>query len=437
MVNSDVKGDVPKNTREAYAKIRDWIDKDSLWRSNCLNMIASENIISPAVKSALTTDFEGRYAEGRPGDRFYQGTWMFDEIEIIGEELFKRLFGAVDVDLMPKSGTGANFAVVHALSSLDDLVMSLRLEDGAHISHTKVSTLGYLRRGWDFLPFDPELMNIDVDASTKKIRERKPKMVFTGGSVFLFPHPLRELSEACEDAGSKLVYDGAHVAGLIAGGEFQEPLKEGADLMTFSTHKTFPGPQGGAIIFANNGDSVKKIKKSVFPGVTSNHHLHHVVGKAIAAAEMLEFGADYASQILRNSKALAEELSSLGVSVVGSDVGFTESHQILLDVSENGGGSKCAEDLERSNIIVSKQTLPWDSLEEVADPSGLRIGSQELTRLGMKEPEMKEVASLMKRVIVDKKDPRKIKEEVIELKKNFNTVKFCFEPGEAYKYLTK
>jgi glycine hydroxymethyltransferase len=437
MVNSDVKGDVPDSSKKAYERIKYWMRLDAQWRRECINLIASENIVSPAVKAALCSDFEGRYAEGRPGKRYYQGTWMLDEIEIIGQELTKRLFECENADLSPVSGVVANLASLMALANSGDSIMSLSLANGAHISQTSISAAGVLGLKSAYLPFSVEEMNIDADAAKKEIARVKPKLVIVAGSVYLFPHPVSELKEACDRVGARMMYDGAHVAGLIAGKAFPNPLKEGCDVVTFSSHKTFPGPQGGMILYNDSvgKDLKKRLMEAAFPRLMSSHHLHHVVGKAIAAAEMLEFGEDYAKQTVKNSKTLAAALYGEGIEVLGKKNGFTRSHQVLIDVREYGGGREIAEKLEKANVITSKQMLPWDN--EPENPSGIRIGTQELTRLGMKEKEMDSVAGLISRVAVQKEDPGQVKLDVIALKKKYNKVQYCFEPGEAYDYLDK
>jgi len=437
MVNSDVKGVVPKETKAAYEKIKYWMKLGTEWRKNCINMIASESVVSPAVKAALVSDFEGRYAEGWPGSRYYQGTWMFDEIELIGQELIKRLFECDIADLSPVSGVVANLAALIALADYGDTIMSLSLANGAHISQTNISAAGILGFKSVYLPFDVEEMNIDAKKAQEEILKTKPKLVIVAGSMYLFPHPVAELSEACKKVGAHMMYDGAHVAGLIAGKAFPNPLKQGCDVVTFSSHKTFPGPQGGMILYNNSLDKEtrKRLKMATFPKLMSSHHLHHVVGKAIAAAEMLEFGEEYAKQTVKNSKTLAAALYGEGIEVLGKKNGFTKSHQVLIDVRKQGGGQSVVENMERANIIASKQMLPWDNNSE--SPSGIRLGTQELTRIGMKERDMDKVADFMKRIAVDKEDPENVKLDVIQFKKKFNKVQYCFESGEAYDYLGK
>jgi glycine hydroxymethyltransferase len=437
MTNADVKGQVPVKTTAAYDRIKYWMRLGSGWRRECINLIASENVVSPAVRAALSSDFEGRYAEGRPGKRYYQGAWMFDEIEIIGQELTKRLFECDNADLMPISGVVANLATLMSLSKYGDRIMSLSLQDGAHISQTNISAAGILGLKSTYLPFDREEMNIDAERAKKDIIKTKPKLVIVAGSVYLFPHPVAELKEACEVVGARMMYDGAHVAGLIAGKAFPNPLKEGCDVVTFSSHKTFPGPQGGMMLYNDSvgEDTKKRLRSSVFPKLISSHHLHHVVGKAIAAAEMLEFGKDYAKQIVSNAKTLAAALYGEGIEVLGKKNGFTRSHQVLVDVGEFGGGANVVENLEKANIITSKQLLPGGA--DVENPKGIRLGTQELTRIGMKEKDMDTVADFISRIAVKGEEPEQVRLDVIRFKKKFNKVHYCFDEGEAYDYLNK
>ncbi|MCS7103287.1 MAG: aminotransferase class I/II-fold pyridoxal phosphate-dependent enzyme, partial [Candidatus Korarchaeum sp.] len=278
-------------------------------------------------------------------------------------------------------------------------------------------------------------MNIDIDKSLKRMEESKPKLVILGGSVILFPHPVREISDACRSIGALLHYDAAHVAGLIAGKQFQQPMEEGADVMTMSTHKTLFGPQHGVVV-TNDEEKFEKIKLANFPGLLSNHHLHSVAALALAAAEMLAFGEDYAKQVIKNAKSLARAMHDEGFNVVAEHLGFTESHQVLLDVDALGGGYKCEKLLEEANIIVNRNLLPWDIKRgrSFKDPGGLRLGVAELTRLGMSEDEMVEIAKLYRKVLLDKEDPRKVAEKVAALRRRFRTVKYAFEEGPAYEY---
>ncbi|AAB85857.1 serine hydroxymethyltransferase [Methanothermobacter thermautotrophicus str. Delta H] len=411
-------------------KIRQLMKDHNSWMESSINLIASENITSSRVKEALLSDLSHRYAEGLPGERLYEGCRYIDEIEELTIELSKRLFRAEHANVQPTSGVVANLACFFATAEVGDPIMAMEVPYGGHISHARVSAAGV--RGFQIYthPFDFENMNIDADAMKKKILEVKPRIILFGGSLFLFPHPVEEALEAAEEVGARIMYDGAHVLGLIAGGYFQDPLREGADMLVGSTHKTFPGPQGGIILCRE--ELAADIDEAVFPGLVSNHHLHHVAGLGIATAEMLEFGAEYAAQTINNARKLAENLHELGFNVLCEHLDFTESHQVVMDVSDIGRAAEISKRLEANNIILNKNLLPWDDVNRSDDPSGIRIGTQEITRRGMKESEMSEVAEYIKRVVMDGKD---VRDEVAEFMSSYTRVHYAFEDSEAYKYM--
>jgi glycine hydroxymethyltransferase len=411
-------------------KIRNIMKKHNHWMENSMNLIASENITSSAVKEAMVSDLSHRYAEGLPCSRLYEGCEHIDSIENLTIDLSKKLFDAEHANVQPTSGVVANLACFFAFANVNDSLMAMEVPYGGHISHAKVSAAGIRGLKVYTHPFNQETMNIDADVMKKQILEIKPKIVLLGGSLFLFPHPVEEAREAADEIGAKVMYDGAHVLGLIAGKCFQDPLKEGADMMVGSTHKTFPGPQGGIILC--NDDIKDKIDEAVFPGVVSNHHLHHVAGLGIATAEMLEFGQEYANQIIKNAKALAQNLYERGFNVLCEDLDFTESHQVAMDVSDLGRASELSKRLESNNIILNKNLLPWDDVNRSDDPSGIRVGTQELTRRGMKEPQMSEVAEYIKRVVMDNKN---VKSDVTDFMGEYNRVNYSFSNDEAYKYI--
>ena len=405
-------------------------------------MIASENVASKAVKEVLSSDLGQRYAEGWPGERVYAGCKYIDQIELAAMDLAKKLFRAEFADVRPVSGACANLAVYSAIADPNDAMMALSIPNGGHISAGKKEFSGTagLVHGLDveYFVFDKESMNINVDETKKKLRNlksegRKLKIVMFGGSLLLFPQPVTEISEVAEEIGAVPCYDAAHVAGLIAGGQFQDPLREGAHIMNFSTHKTLFGPQGGTIVArAQYGES---IKKAVFPGTSSNHHLHHVAAKALTFAEFLKFGKPYAKDVTVNAIALAERLSELGEKVVGENMGYTKSHQVALDITKYGDGGTVEKKLESMNIIVNRQLLPGDlqAGRHYTNPGGVRLGVPELTRLGMKKSEMKEVAEILHFALNTDK-VADVKKRVLRLRKSHQKVHYSFGSSPAYFY---
>jgi glycine hydroxymethyltransferase len=264
----------------------------------------------------------------------------------------------------------------------------------------------------------------------------KVRLVMFGGSVFLFPHPVKELSDFLKARDIIIGYDAAHVAGLIAGKKFQDPLREGADVMSMSTHKTFFGPQRGAIVSFEK--YAEKIKKAVFPGVTSNHHLNTLAGLSIAALEILKFGKKYADDVIKTAKKLAEALYERGFDVVGEKKGFTESHQILVDVTKYGLGGDIERKLENAGIIVNRNLMPWDPQRGLhyENPGGIRLGVQELVRIGMGPSEMIDVARFFERAIIKEENPETIRREIADFRKDYQDVHYCFRSlKKAYEYL--
>jgi len=425
---------------ETFKEIRELLMKHHEMFTDAIPLIASENVTSPAVREAISCDFSHRYAEGWPGERVYAGCKYIDQIELQCMELAKKYWRARFADVRPISGVVANLIAYTALSKPGDKLMCLEIPDGGHISHNLTSRNVHGLE-IEYLVFDNVEMNIDIDKSIARIKEVKPKLIVLGASVFLFPHPVKELSEAAHEIGATVIYDAAHVAGLIGSGYFQQPLEEGADIMTCSTHKTFPGPQHGCILGRGNEKVHKKIKSAAFPYMLSNHHLHNVAGFAVALTEMLEFGKEYHKTIIQNAKDLAQALYERGFNVLMERKGFTESHTIIIDIIKFGKsvgyGATIEKILEDANIIANRNLIPGDfeAGRRFQDPGGLRIGTSEVTRLGMKKKEMEQIAEFIKQLIVDRKDI-KTREEVKQFRKNFQHVQYCFESKtKAYEYL--
>ena len=431
--------------KESYEKVFSSLEKHHNWFENSIPLIASENIPSPAVREAVMSDFGNRYAEGWPGERVYAGCTHIDEVEIQCMKLAKRLFDAEFADVRAVSGVVANLAIYSSYSNPGDVMMASSIPAGGHISHGKKEHSGTagLVHGLDieFFAFDPEEMTLDVDKTKAKVedlksQDRLPKIAMFGGSVFLFPHPVKELADFLKGHDMHINYDAAHVAGLIAGGKFQDPLREGTDTMTMSTHKTLFGPQGGLVLGFDRHE--ESIKKAMFPGLTSSHHIHHMAGKAVAFAEALEFGKDYAAQTINNAKALAAELNNVGFKVLGEKRGYTESHQTVVNVLDYGDGGTIEADLEKANIIVNRQLIPGDlkANRHYMHPGGIRLGTSEITRLGMKESEMKEIAAMIKDVVIDKKEPGEMTAKIAEFRKEFQKTQYCFDNKVgAYEYI--
>ena len=397
--------------------IEDIIAQQNTWRqTQTINLIASENTPSAAVRRVQNSDFMGRYAEGHPNEgdhvnRYYQGTRYIDEIERMAHDEIIELFHARQADVRPISGNAANTAIALGLLRGGDTIVANSTDAGGHISHGPVGVFGrrIQSRGQSlklggansvhlhYLPLTADHYHVDAQKTIELIDMVSPQLVVMGKSLFLFPEPVAEVAAFCKTKDIPLLYDGAHVLGLIAGGQFQSPLQEGATWMTGSTHKTFPGPQRGVILGNLDAEGEKKYwpaaDRGVFPGSSSNHHLNTLPALVVATREMKQYGREYAAQIVRNAQALGRSLDVLGTAVEARDFGYTRSHMIAVNVAQAGGGVEVAKRLEANDIIVNYNMVPGDT--DPRNPSGLRIGVPEMTRFGMDERAMGELAQLI------------------------------------------
>lgn len=428
--------DSNSNSIESLNFFREQVEQHHSRFEASIPLIASENLVSRAAMDMFTTDLHNRYAEGLPGSRYYEGNEDYDPIESHTEELAKKLFNAPFADVRPISGTAANISALFSLASPGDKFMAPELAAGAHISTQKFGAAGLRGLTTITYPSIHETMSIDTDLAVKAILEEKPRICYVGQSVYLFPNDLKPIVEAAEEVGANTMYDGAHVLGLIAGKQFQDPLGDGMNLITASTHKTLPGPQHGVILGNDdvtlpNGKSLHKtIRNKVFPGVHSNHHLHKVAAFGVSLAEAIEFQEDYAKDIISNAKALAEGLWNRGMKVFAADQGFTESHTVLVDVSERGGGADVSKRAESQGLIMNKNMLPGDT--SAVKPSGIRLGTPEMTRLGMGKDAMDEVADLIHLASLGGNESE-VRERAKTLKEQYCKIHYCWEyEGKAY-----
>jgi glycine hydroxymethyltransferase len=411
-----------------FEKTADLINKQDEWRDRCINLIASENVQSKKVRSFAGSDFTHRYAEGHPGERYYKGTNFIDQIESDLKLNLKNIFKCEHTEVRPISGTNSNEAIFSKFVNKEDIVMANSTPGGGHISHHRLGALGKFTKNIIDFPLTADGYHLDIEKTKDLINRIKPKMIVLGKSLFLFPEPIAELRDVCEQNKTKIIYDGAHVLGLIAGKCFQDPLGDGALMVSASTHKTYFGSQRGLILSNMDDESWRKVDRGAFPGSSSNHHLGTLAQMALSTVEFMEFGDQYASQVIKNAKHLAVALEREGFCVAAKDFGYTESHQVALNVNEYGGGSLISTLLEQNDIILNMNMLPHEPLKNHNNPEGLRIGVAEMTRYGMNEPEMEKIAELMKEVVIEKKS---VKEEVNKLRDGYQDVKYSFDSTEA------
>jgi glycine hydroxymethyltransferase len=381
--------------------------KHEAWRGKeCLNLIPSENVTSDEVRRLLGTDFGHRYTAR---DGFYSGTKYTDEVEAFAKELASSQFQAPYSGVRPLSGHVANLALLFAFTQPGDAILSVFSGQGGYPGVSEQGACGRLELKNLYFPLCNEDSRIDINKAQTIIRKQKPKIVIFGASMILFPHPLKELEQIAHDSGAVVAYDGSHVLGLIAGKQFQDPLREGADILLGSTHKSFFGPQGGILLAKSEfGEKLDSVLDSA---VLDNAHWNRIAALCQALMEVREFGVDYALQVKKNAKALGRALIEEEIPVRCKDEGITESHQVALAYGKYMEGGKIARRLEKYNIITD---------------IGIRLGTCEITRFGMKEDDMGRIAGLISASIRGSKPPGEIKREVKNLRNDFSEIHFCF-----------
>ena len=366
-------------------------------QQNNLELIASENLVSPEVMATMGSVLTNKYAEGYPGHRYYGGCEYVDIAERICIERAKEIFSAKFANVQAHSGSQANFCVYLALCQPGDTVLGMDLSTGGHLTHgSKASFSGKFYHS-EFYGVDPETGFIDYDEVRRKAEEVKPKMIIAGASAYPRIIDFKKFAEIAHDVGAYLMVDMAHIAGLVAAGEHPNPVPY-ADVVTTTTHKTMRGPRGG-IILTNNEEIAKKIDRAMFPGTQGGPLMHIIAAKAVAMGEALrpEF-KDYQSQIVKNAKVLAETLTAGGIDLVS---GGTDNHLMLLDLRKlDMSGQELEDRLDRVRITVNKNSIPGDT-RPVTETSGVRVGTPAVTTRGFKEEEMKIVGDLILKAIFD------------------------------------
>ncbi|MFQ6106337.1 MAG: serine hydroxymethyltransferase [Thermoplasmata archaeon] len=398
-------------------KVLEFVKQHEKWRSECINLIPSENVTSDALRKLLASDFGHRYTlplneylHGVFVDNAYRGAEYIDEVESYGEKLAEEVFQCSYSNLKPLSGHISSIMMVLSCCKKGDTMMCVDPADGGYDGYARENVPGMLGMECKYLPFDRDRWNIDHGRAADEIKRISPSLVVVGTSFLLFPYDVEEIRAACDDSGARLGYDASHVLGLIAGGEFQRPFSEGVDVVIGSTHKSFFGPQGG--IFLTDDEAIfMEGKRNVTWRLLDNAHWHRIAALTLALEEMKEFGEEYASQCLRNASGLAKRLHENGIPVRFENEGFTRSSLILLD----GDRIESNMDLKMNDLSIrlEKSNIIIDSVG--------RLGVNEVTRLGGKEHHMEDLASLIARCV----SGEDVSEDVRKLR-NTLSLSFCF-----------
>lgn len=399
-------------------EIQHLIQEEERRQENNLELIASENIASLAVRHAMMSVLTDKYAEGYPGKRYYGGCEVVDEVETLAIERVKELYGCQFANVQPHSGAQANMAVYFAFLKPGDTLMAMNLAHGGHLTHG--SPVNFTGQLYNIVPYgvDPDTEYIDYDKFAEDARINRPKMIVSGATAYSRRFDFARIREIADEVGALHMCDMSHYSGLIAAGEYPSPI-EHCDFVTSTTHKSIRGPRGGMILW-NKEEYNKPINMSVFPGIQGGPLMHVIAAKAIAFKEALAPGyKEYQAQIRKNATALAEAMTAEGFRIVS---GGTDSHLMLVDLRPFGVTGKVAQVvLDQANITTNKNSIPNDP-EKPFVTSGIRLGTPAVTTRGMKEPEMAEIARLIAKTLKAREEEASvsaIREEVIGLTSRF------------------
>ena len=375
------------------------IQKEEARQQHGLELIPSENYASLAVREALSSPFTNKYAEGYPGKRYYGGQEHTDTIETLAIERAKQLFGARYANVQPLSGAPANIAVYFALLQPGDTVLGMDLSHGGHLSHGHpVTAMTQVFRFVRYKMSNIETGEIDYEAMREIARREKPKIILAGFSAYSRELDYSKFVDIAREVGAYTMADVAHIAGLIAGGALKNPFDAGFDIMTTTTHKTLRGPRGGMILVRESSELIEKINKTVFPGLQGGPHMHNITAKAVAFHEALQPSfKTYATQVLKNAKAMEEVFKEHGVRMLG---GGTSNHLLLLDVFGSLGisGKEAEVLLDSVGLTVNKNAIADDTRKPM-DPSGIRLGTPAITTRGFTEKDCALIATHIVRVL--------------------------------------
>lgn len=411
--------------REIAENIHTLVRQHDDWRSKCLNMLASENVIGKSARSLLDSDMATRLTEGFPGSKYFpppKQNRYINEIEATIISLAKMLFRAKYVEWRPLNSTMANAVVLFALTKPGDVIMVQSMPGGGNMSYHPVAIPGL--RGLITKDLPPtEDFRINISTLREMVYEVNPKFFVIGGGRIIFPFRLKELRKIADEVGAKILYDGAHVGPLLATGFFQDPLSEGADVVTVSTHKMMGGPVGG-LVLTNNKILAKKVLQLTSPAFIQTRDLNKYAACAHILAEMVVFGEAYAKQVVINAQTLATALAEEGFQVLGKKEGYTRTHQVILDVRDLDA-TLVEKRCQACNILIHKTELLGD--HKLGFRTGMRITVQEITRQGMKEEEMKQVTRFIRKAAIDGEDPPKLAGEIEVFVQDFQQIQYSFD----------
>ncbi|MEQ9555293.1 MAG: aminotransferase class I/II-fold pyridoxal phosphate-dependent enzyme [Rhodospirillales bacterium] len=386
----------------------------------CFNLNPATNVMNPRAEAALASGLGARPSLGYPGAKYEMGLEAIEEIEVIAAELAAEVFHAGFAEIRVASGALANLYAFMATCRPGDAIIAPSPDIGGHVTHHAAGCAGLFGLVTHAAPVDASGYTVDLDALRKLAHDVRPKLITIGGSLNLFPHPVADIRAIADGVGAKVLFDAAHLCGMVAGGTWPDPLAEGAHLMTMSTYKSLGGPAGGLVV-TNDADLAEKLDAIAFPGMTANFDAAKSAALAITLLDWREYGPAYAEEMVATSQALASALDGEGVSLFAKENGFTRSHQFAVLAAPYGGGQAAAQKLRRAGFLACGIGLPADPV--AGDLNGLRIGTPELVRRGMTVADMPKLAGLIARALASN-DPDAMAAEVRDWRETFGGLSF-------------
>ncbi len=396
-------------------------ENHAIHERDCVNLNPATNVMNPKAEALLSAGLGSRPSLGYPGDKYEMGLEAIERIEVIAAELAAEIFGARFAEIRVASGAMSNLYAFMATAKPGDTIIVPPPEIGGHVTHHGAGAAGLYGLKILSAPVDAAGYTVDLEGLRRMALAERPKLITIGGSLNLFPHPVREIRAIADEVGAWLLYDAAHMSGMIVGCAWQQPLQEGAHLMTMSTYKSLGGPPSGLIV-TNEPSLAERLDRIAFPGLTANFDAAKSASLAVALLDWKAHGAAYAETMAATAKALAEALAREGMEVFAADRGFTESHQFALKAAPLGGGQAAAKRLRRANILTCGIGLPLAAVD--GDLNGLRLGTPEIVRWGMGPDDMPELAKLIVRALKAQDAPETLAPEVTAFRHKFQSLRF-------------
>jgi glycine hydroxymethyltransferase len=393
----------------------------AIHNEDCVNLNPGTNVMNPKAEAALASGLGSRPSLGYPGDKYEMGLEGVERIEVIAAELAAEVFGARYAEIRTPSGAIANLYAFMATAKPGDRIIAPPPAIGGHVTHHLAGCAGMHGLETHSAPAAADGYTVDIPALRELALRVRPKLITIGSSLNLFPHPVREIRAIADEVGALVLYDAAHLCGVIAARVWQQPLEEGAHLMTMSTYKSLGGPAGG-LVLTNDAALAEKLDRIAFPGMTANFDAAKSAALAITLLDWKDHGRAYGEAMVATAKALADSLAERGIPVFTTKRGATSSHQFAISAAEFGGGQNAAKTLRKANILSCGIGLPIDPV--AGDMNGLRFGTPEIVRWGMTESDMPELAALIARALRGNVESEALAREVTDFRHRFRKLHF-------------